>query len=54
MNYFPFMASLVLKKRSAKTREGIPKIRLGNEMFLTLDDDVLKKAEKMLDESKSK
>ena len=32
----------------------MPKIRLGNEMFLTLDDDVLKNAEKMLDESKFK
>lgn len=48
----PFYGKLGVKKRSAKTREGIPKIRLGNEMFLTLDDDVLKKAEKMLDESK--
>ena len=33
----PFYEKLGVKKRVAKTRLGIPKVRLGNEMFVKLD-----------------
>lgn len=44
----PFYEKLGVKKRSAEKREGIPKVRLGNEMFLTLDDKVRERASQIL------
>ena len=50
----PFYRKLGVEKRSGQQREGVPRVRLGNEMFLTLDDDVLKRSSRTLDVIKSK
>lgn len=50
----PFYEKLGVKKRSAEKRERIPKVRLGNEMFLALDDNVRDQAAKILTVSKAK
>ena len=43
-----FYEKLGVKKRSAEKRERIPKVRLGNEMFLALDDNVKEQAAQIL------
>lgn len=43
-----FYEKLGVKKRSAEKRERIPKVRLGNEMFLALDDNVREQAAQIL------
>ena len=50
----PFYEKLGVKKRSAEKRERMPKVRLGNEMVLVLDDDVSKQAAKILTTTKAK
>lgn len=50
----PFYEKLGVKRRSAEKREHIPKVRLGNEMFLTLDDEIREQAAKILTMSKDK
>ena len=44
----PFYEKLGVKKRSAEKRERIPRVRLGNEMFLALDDNVREQAAQIL------
>ena len=44
-----FYEKLGVKKRGARQREGIPKVRLGNEMYLTLNDDGVNQSAKILD-----
>ncbi|XP_078346537.1 uncharacterized protein LOC144631836 [Oculina patagonica] len=44
----PFYQKLGVKKRSAEKRDRIPKVRLGNEMFVALDDDIREQAAKLL------
>ena len=44
----PFYEKLGVKKRSAEKREQIPRVRLGNEMFVALDDNVREQAAQIL------
>ena len=44
----PFYDKLGVKKKSAEKRERIPKVRLGNEMFLALDENVREQAANIL------
>lgn len=43
-----FYEKLGVKKRSGVIRERIPRVRLGNEMFLVIDDEATKQAAKIL------
>lgn len=49
-----FYEKLGVKKRSTEKRERIPKVRLGNEMFLALDDEIRERAAKILAMNKAK
>lgn len=48
----PFYEKLGVKRRNAEKRERIPKVRLGNEMFLVLDDEAAKQAAEILTKAK--
>lgn len=45
----PFYEKMGVRKRSVEQREGMPRVRLGNEMFVTLDHEAEDKAAKILD-----
>lgn len=45
----PFYEKMGVRKRSFEQREGMPRVRLGNEMFVTLDHEAEDKAAKILD-----
>lgn len=47
-----FYEKMGVKRRRVEQREGIPRVRLGNEMFLTLDDAAEEQAAKILDKIK--
>ena len=48
----PFYEKMGVKRRRVQQRHGIPKVRLGNEMFLTLDVAAEEQAAKILDNIK--
>ena len=48
----PFYEKMGVKRRPVQQRKGIPRVRLGNEMFLTLDDAAEEQAAKILDKIK--
>lgn len=50
----PFYEKMGVKKRRAQQREGMPGVRLGNEMFLRLDDDIAKQSSEILATMKTK
>lgn len=44
-----FYKKLGCKKKTAKQRPGIPKVRLGNEMYIEIDQELLHKADEIIE-----